>query len=378
MLLDKDNIRKRKPPNQLIIKLKNKNEQLNITKHKIVSKEPDLNFIVADIKDISFEEATLLYETDPNVEYVEPDHYLYANKQGALFIPDDPLFKPHQYAPQITKAPRAWNINQSSPSVELAIVDSGIDITHPDLTGKVIAGPNFVPDGNPSTVDLFGHGTFIAGIAAAVTNNSIGMAGMAPEAKVVSIRVLDSTGSTTASRAAMGIIYAANSNYPVINLSFGSQQRSKVLRDAVNYAWSKGSVVVASVGNFASSVPNYPAFYKHAIAVASTTPADIKSQFSSYGDWADVAAPGSTIWSTASPGSALSPGSELYIASNGTSFACPHVTGLAGILATITNSNKKIRQAIEETCDNIPGTGSLWRFGRINTLRAVKRLNRLK
>ncbi len=193
---------------------------------------------------------------------------------------------------------------------------------HPDLAGKVIRGDHVDNDWDP--YDGNGHGTHTAGIAAAVTNNARGIAGMAPEATIYAVRVLDESGSGTLQNVANGIIHAADNGADVINLSLGSPNDSITLKEAVDYAWNKGVVVVAAAGNDGSAQPTYPAYYSDAIAVAATDSDESKASFSNYGNWVDVAAPGVNIYSTYTDGG--------YASLSGTSMATPHVAGLAGLL----------------------------------------------
>ncbi|KPC73751.1 thermitase, partial [Thermoactinomyces vulgaris] len=209
-----------------------------------------------------------------------------------------------------------------------------------------------------------GHGTHCAGIAAAVTNNSTGIAGTAPKASILAVRVLNNSGSGTWTAVANGITYAADQGADVISLSLGGTVGNSGLQQAVDYAWSKGSVVVAAAGNAGTTAPNYPAYYSNAIAVASTDQNDNKSSFSTYGSWVDVAAPGSSIYSTYP--------TSTYSSLSGTSMATPHVAGVAGLLAAQGRSASNIRAAIENTADKISGTGTYWAKGRVNAYKAVQ------
>jgi len=298
-----------------------------------------------------------LYSELNEVEYVEPD-YTYKTS----YTPNDPFF-PYQYSPQKVQAPDAWDVTTSNGNIKIAIVDTGIQLNHPELSIKLWPGYNFV-DGNLVPNDGNGHGTHVAGIAAALTENGLGIAGMAPSASLIPVRALDNSGNGLLSNIANAITYSTNAGAKVINLSLGSTQSSITLENAVNYAWNQGLVVIAAAGNEASSTPTYPAAYQNVIAVASTDNNDQKSDFSNFGTWVDVAAPGSTILSTYI--------NSYYAYLSGTSMAAPHVAGLAALLAAQGKTNLQIRTAIQSTCDVVPGTGSYWIYGRINANRAVR------
>ncbi|WP_188647844.1 S8 family peptidase [Marinithermofilum abyssi] len=351
-------------PDELVVKFKSdtsttaKSSLHSQENAKVVSRNSDLGFEVIKLKDQSVQEAMKAYRNNPHVEYAEPNYIVKAN-----WTPNDPAFSSQQYGPQKVQAPAAWDITRGSSSVRIAIVDTGVQYNHPDLSGKVIKGYDFVNnDWDP--MDGNGHGTHCAGIAAAVTNNSTGIAGMAPNASIYAVRVLDNNGSGTLTDVADGITHAADNNSKVISLSLGATTGASYLQNAVNYAWNKGAVVVAAAGNSGTSAPNYPAYYSNAIAVGSTDSSDNKSYFSNWGTWVDVAAPGSSIYSTYP--------TNTYATLSGTSMATPHVAGLAGLLASQGRSNSNIRAAIENTADATPGTGTYWRFGRINAYDAVR------
>ncbi|MED4268253.1 S8 family peptidase [Priestia megaterium] len=349
-------------PNQLIIKF---NE--NVCEHKateihrknkceILEKNNRLGFhLVSTTKNVK--KLIDIYNKLDEVEYVEPNYIFKAS-----YVPND-SFYPFQYGPQKVQAPSAWDVTRSNSGIKIAIVDTGVQLNHPDLTSKLFPGYNFV-DGNTNPNDGNGHGTHVAGIAAAATNNVSGIAGMAPLASILPLRALDNTGNGTLNNIANAIIYAADQGAQVINLSLGGSQGSVTLENAINYAWGKGSVILAAAGNEGTNTLTYPAYYENAIAVASTDSNDQRSSFSNYGTWVEVAAPGSNILST-------------YIGSNyaylsGTSMACPHVAGLAALLAAQGKNNVEIREDIQSTADPILGTGSYWTYGRINANRAVR------
>lgn len=293
------------------------------------------------------------------IEYAEPNYRFRALE----VIPNDPYFHSYQYGPQLIQAPAAWEVTTSTPDIRIAVVDTGVQLTHPDLSGKLVSGYDFVSnDSIPD--DPNGHGTHAAGIAAAATNNGRGIAGIAPNASILPVRVLDQAGNGSLDQVARGIIYAADQGVQVINLSLGAPYRAYTLQRAVEYAWNRGAVVVAAAGNDNSNTLNYPAAYPHVIAVASVDANDRKSTFSNYGDWVDVAAPGSEILSTYP--------NNNYAYLSGTSMAAPHAAGLAALLASQGKSNEEIRNTILSRSDPIPGTGVYWVHGRINADKAVR------
>ncbi|AYE53621.1 peptidase S8 (plasmid) [Priestia megaterium NCT-2] len=346
---------------QIIVKFKEdvcEETQLKIHhKHKctILDHNKELDFQVLHSKrDIN----TLIkiYNKLEEVEYAEPNHML-----KAFYTPNDPFFA-YQYGPQKVQAPDAWDVTTSNGNIKIAIIDTGVQLNHPELAIKLWPGYNFV-EGNLNPNDGNGHGTHVAGIAGALTENSLGIAGIAPSASIIPIRALDNSGNGTLSNIANAITYSTNAGAKVINLSLGSSQGSITLENAINYAWNQGVVIVAAAGNEASNILTYPAAYQNVIAVASTDINDQKSDFSNYGTWVEVSAPGSTILSTYT--------GSYYAYLSGTSMACPHVAGLAALLAAQGKNNVQIKNTILSTCDPVPGTGLYWTYGRINANRAV-------
>lgn len=315
---------------------------------------------VIDISGVaSLQEAARLFQDDARIEYAEPDFIV-----EEFEIPNDPSFD-SQYGLNRIAAPSAWNITRSSSGVKVAVLDSGIFTSHLDLTGKVINRVNF--SASSTTDDLRGHGTHVAGIVAANTNNGQGVAGTAYYARLQSVKVLDDTGKGSYSGIAQGIRWAADNGADVINMSLGGPGScTALLQDAINYAGARNVVIVAAAGNTGSTALQIPASCSNVISVASTDQSDAKSSFSTYGTWVTVAAPGTNIASTYNNGG--------YVYLSGTSMATPYVSGIAAMLRSQPRckSSAAIYNRITQSADQIGGTGSYWQYGRVNALRAVQ------
>lgn len=296
-----------------------------------------------------------IFKAERIIEYAEPDFIA----TSTLTTNDE--YYLNQWALPKINAPQAWDKTQGSSSVKIAIVDTGIDQNHPDLGGKVIGRANFT---NNPDIDNNGHGTHVAGIAAALTNNTIGVSGLGYDTSLLSAKVLDFSGSGYYSWISNGIIWSADNGAKVINLSLGGSSNSTTLGSAVNYAWSKGSVVVAAAGNNRSSNPIYPANLNNVLSVAATDINDQKANFSNYGTWIDVASPGVSILSTYK-------GSYAYL--SGTSMATPLVSGLAALIFADNPAllNSQVVDKIKSSADKIAQTGRYWESGRINACSAL-------
>jgi len=274
----------------------------------------------------------------------------------------------------------AWQITPGKSSVVIAILDTGIDQSHEDLKAKIVRNQNFTT--SRTVDDQYGHGTHVAGSAAAVTGNRIGVAGTCPSCSVYNVKVLGDDGIGAWDGVARGIIWAADNGAKVISMSFGANQPpSQTVGDAVNYAWGKGVVLVGAAGNDNVNEGFYPAAYPNVIAVAASDNRDGRASFSNYGgNWVSVAAPGVSILSTATDShSTLFPTGPKYATLDGTSMATPHVSGVAGLVWSTSlcaaGNNACVRSRIESSADPIAGTGtefySFTIHGRLNACRAV-------
>ncbi|GLI35204.1 S8 family serine peptidase [Desulforhabdus amnigena] len=280
-------------------------------------------------------------------------------------VPNDQYYASQWHLAKIS-APKAWDLTFGSEAVPIAVVDSGVDPTHPDLSGKLLPGYNFLGK-NTDTHDVQGHGTAVAGSAAAMSNNLAGVAGVAWQNPIMPLLVADSTGSATYSNIAQAVTYAADKGIKVINISIGGTSSSSTLQSAVNYAWNKGAVVVAAACNYSSSTPCYPAACSNVVAVSATDSSDAFASFSNYGNWVDVSAPGWGIYTTLNGGG--------YGGKSGTSFSSP-IT--AGVIALIFSQNPSLTNAdvvkiLEENTDDLGAAGfdAYFGYGRVNAYRSV-------
>ena len=297
---------------------------------------------------------------NPHVKFVE-ENFLAAGGS----TPNDPSYASQWHLSKVS-APQGWDITTGSSVVDIAIVDSGVDPTHPDLAGKLLPGYNFL-NGTTDTHDVLGHGTAVAGTAAAISNNSVGVSGLAWNNPIMPLVVLDATDYASYSNIASAIIYAADRGVRVINVSIGGSSASSTLQNAVNYAWSKGSLVFASAMNNGTSTPYYPAACTNAIAVASTDANDNRSSFSSYGNWITISAPGSYIYTTNRGGG--------YGAWNGTSFSSPLTAGLAALILSVNPAltNQQVKEIMLQNADDLGTAGFDQYFGngRINVAKSL-------
>ena len=305
------------------------------------------------------------------VEYAEPNHL-----SNALMTPNDPLYSTQWSLPKIS-APTAWDSAKGNYG-PIAVVDTGILSAHPDLSGEVISGFNFVND-TANANDDNGHGTHVSGIIGALTNNGAGVASIGYKTTLIPVKVLGSTGSGTYADVASGIIFAADKGAKVINLSLGGPSSSITLQNAVNYANNKGVYVVAAAGNSASSTPLYPAACDGVFAVSATDSLDKLATFSSFGKNVFVGAPGVGINSTYLANS--------YRSMSGTSMSTPQVSGLIELaLGYASQDNKSISKTqlidyIKSSSDKVgsfPYDANGWNqyfgYGRVNAAKLIAAL----
>lgn len=295
---------------------------------------------------------------------------------GRRFRVDDPYYA-YQWGLERIGVRDAWPLG-SGAGIRVAVVDSGADMNHPDLAAKLVDGYD-VANWDSWPQDDNGHGTHVAGIAAAVTGNGLGVAGVGWDTAIVPVRVESADGSIWTSDVADGIVYAVNAGARVINLSLGSQTWTETMQRATDEAHSRGVLVVASAGNCGDpssykanrcTVPNpviYPAANPYVLAVGATTSLDTRASFSEYGGFVDVAAPGVDILSTMY--------NDTYTMMGGTSMASPFVAGLASLVWSCNPalSNDQVAQIIAGTATDLgpAGRDDQFGWGLINAQAAV-------
>jgi subtilisin family serine protease len=368
-----------------------------------------LHAVEVQISPQSLARAVATLSAAPGVAYVEPVYTAFDSTDN----PGDPLFSRERPYLNAIHAPEAWDIEQGRPEVLVAVLDSGVDLEHPDLQGRIWTNPAEVADndldddGNGCFDDVHGcafvdaagagcddaldgkvdddagHGTFVAGVIAANANN-IGIVGIARNVTILPVKVLDCSGHGDSLALAEGILYAAKAGAHVMNISLGGPTNAIVVRDAVRVATEEhGALIVAASGNSGKLGVFYPARYPQVLAVgaASSTNPDIRATFSTYGPEVDVVAVGQKIIGTV-PAETCPTISFLpcigdnYAAGSGTSFSAPQAAGLAALIVSrrpgITPAS--IMDLIKSTATPVPpGTKPDWAgAGRINMLEALR------
>ena len=310
----------------------------------IVERIDELEIWVVDVP----EYFGMNFTFDSDVELIEQDYFVSVHFD---IPPNDPDYARQWALPHI-QAETAWGEMDSLKPITVAVIDTGVCMSHEDLDGRVLDnGYDFV-DNDDDPEDVFGHGCSVAGIIAANIDNGIGIAGFAPNVSILPIRVLGPNGSGSMADVAAGIVYAADNGADIINLSLGSFVGSQTEKDAVDYAVDKGVTVIASAGNSGGSLPGYPARYDNVVAVGSIDRNGSRSSFSNKGG--DIWAPGRDVHTIY-----LNNG---YKALNGTSFSAPYVSAMAAVLEgmgqelRLDGGDMTWTCMIQGACEVVPGS----------------------
>ncbi|NOY14717.1 MAG: S8 family serine peptidase [bacterium] len=371
-------------------------------------------------KKLPMSRAVRLLEADADVEYAEPNYRVQAFNQPVVV--NDPLFldrKPpvesrqsgqawfwnpdfdYQWNLKQIKLSQAWGVHQIKGNglIKVAVLDTGIDSDHPEFKGvEVIKEYNYV-DNNTTPVDDYGHGTHVAGIIGAKTNNNYGIAGVAPGVALMDYKVLDARGSGFLSYVAEAVAAATDQNAKVINMSLGGPNGGKTLDEALKYAYDHGVVLIAAVGNVHTDAKYVmPAASPYVMAVSATNPMDKRPAYSNYGNVIDVAAPGGGPSGDIVSLAAHDPlnkssylnklGSAVYrpefVRMSGTSMAAPHVAGLAALVIDAYYSRhhrypipEQVKNIIINGADDLgePGMDLYYGYGRINAFKSLSEMN---
>jgi len=324
--------------------------------------------LLAYVVDVSLEDVKAFTEEAEDlssVRYVEPN---YRYKIAA--VPNDPDYS-QQWGLQKIEAEKAWDIQTGSKDVIVAVIDTGIDYDHLDLSANYHPlGYDWVND-DSDPMDNNGHGTHVAGIIAAITNNSYGVSGIA-QVKIMAEKGLNANGNGNADDLANSIIHAVDVGADIISCSWGDWFKNEfgsgtLVHEAVKYAHDNDVLIIASAGNNAITNKNYPAAFDEVIAVTATDSSDLPASFTNWGEWVEIAAPGVDIYSTV--------WDDSYMMMSGTSMSSPLVAGVAALILSQypDMSAEDIRRRIQLSADDlgIPGYDYYYGYGRINAFKAV-------
>jgi len=316
----------------------------------------------------------LQYEDD--VEYAEPDLLYTADRM----VPNDPSFA-NLWGLEMIGAPEAWGVTRGSSDVVVAVIDTGVDYTHPDLRDNIWVNAGEMPgnlrddDGNGYVDDVYGynaispmqppaddnrHGTHVAGTIGAVGDNQLGIVGVNWRVKLMALKFLDQDGSGYLSDALETLEYILTMkrrgvNIRVVNASWGADTYSRALEEAIQRVQAEGILFIAAAGNGSTNVKQYPAAYEGVFSVAAADQNGDLAYFSNYGDWVDLAAPGRSILSTVPGGG--------YASFSGTSMATPHVAGVAALALSVRDvSANELAQALRQGVQSVPALA-----GKVNT-----------
>ena len=322
---------------------------------------PDIGIHVLELPPTANEMAVIhSLQARPEVAFAEPDYILPLQQQ---VTPNDPYYPSEWHLGKI-QASGAWSVTTGSPAIIIAIADTGVDATHPDLVSKIVPGWNVVSN-NSNTSDAYGHGTKVAGTAAAATNNGVGVASPAWGCLIMPVRVSEAgDGSSTVLDIANAIVWAAGHGARVVNVSY-AVTGSGTVDSAAQKLQSKGGVVVVSAGNDGYTYTSGDDPYL--ITVSATDPNDVIYSWSSRGNIVDLAAPGCTGMTTTSGGG--------YASACGTSFSAPLTAGVAALMLSANPglTAADVARILKQSADDLgaPGWDTTYAWGRLNAAQAV-------
>ena len=311
------------------------------------------------------------------VAFVEQNAYAYA-----CWVPNDPYYSPYQWHMTRIGMEDAWPLETGS-GIVVAVNDTGIKQSLEDLAQtNFTAGYDFINNDSDPTDDE-GHGSHVCGTVAQSTNNGIGVTGVAYNCTIMPVKVLNASGSGSYDQISDGIYWATDNGADIINMSLSGPSDLTVLRNAINYAWNNGVVVVCAAGNSGSSAPEYPAAYTNSISVSATNYLDQLADYSNYGSTIDICAPGGDGNDNNGDGymdgvlqNTFDTSGDGYFFYYGTSMASPHVAGVAALVkaADPTLTNAEIRSILETTAEDLGASGwdQYFGYGIVDAYAAVQ------
>lgn len=374
-------------PRNLMVKYESPAALKSISKlGKVIKTIPQINFAVIETQPGQIRTARKQIARLNGIQKVELDRCALP-----AYNPNDQYW-PDQWHMRAIKTDFAWDTLKGDPGVIVAVIDTGVNVTHPDLAANIWVNNDEIPgngidDDNNGYIDdvngydfayndadpddVYGHGTPCAGLVVGIQDNTIGVSGVAPGCKVMALKSSIDEGYLYDSANVPAYIYAADNGAKVLSMSFYSDRVSQSERDAIDYCWNNGVVPVAAAGNAASVFPHYPGGYENVIAVAAIDSGLNKAGFSNYGTWVDVSAPGTGLFSTTANG-------QYTSGFGGTSGATPHVAGVAALCFSMNlgATNQQVRNAVEDTAtiQTQAPYGEFSNYGLVNAQKAVLRM----
>ena len=371
-------------PGEVIVKWRDERKGLETAQAHGLSVLAELGTPAASLPDVvstagrPVAEVIAELRVDPAVEYAEPNYViaLAEDPSVAAVAVNDPKTGP-QYSLDRMRVRDAWAFTTGAAGI-VAVLDTGVDHGHADLTGRVLPGYDFVNNDGVAADDN-GHGTWVSGIIAANANDGIGIAGISWQDRILPVKIMNASGTGDTSDLTSGIVWATDHGASVINMSVGGFPYSPYVHDAIRYAWSRDVVLVGAAGNNATETQFFPASYPEVVSVSATQVDDEFSNWSNYGADVDVSAPGASVLTTNCP--VCKPieqdisGDHGYTYISGTSFAAPNVAGVVALIRARypSMSNAWVVDRLKSSVDDLGygGWDSRYGHGRVNALRAV-------
>lgn len=340
----------------------------NETDHYIDHKDIELveilrkGYVVYSIPENQVDNWLEAFNRHPSIDYAEVEETI-----QILTQPNDPLFSNQEKDFLSINSLQAWEIYSPQKRVNVAVIDSGVVVTHPDLQDNLVEGKNFVNSDAP-THDYDGHGTHVSGIIGAITNNNLGITSLNEGlVNIMPLKIFDNSSGSTIDLG-KAIFYAADNNVEVINISLGYYIHSQYVYDAVKYAHQKDVLMIAAVGNDGVENIAFPAVHEEVIAVgAINSLTGLKTDFSNFGTGLEIVAPGEQILST------FNENDSLYQYMTGTSMATPFVSSLAAMIKAHepSLSASQVRKIINNSATNL-GDSYTYGNGLINAYEALR------